>query len=72
LLESYKEETTNLSKPVEKDIVEEASSKGHKYGTRPKKPKISIDLNMPASEEDQGEHRTETKDAPGKQRTEEF
>jgi len=27
---------------------------------------------MPASEEDQGEHRTETKDAPRKQRTEEF
>jgi hypothetical protein len=72
LSESYKEETTSLSKPVKKDIVEEASSKGHKYGTRPKKPKLSIDLNRHASEEDQDEHRAETKDAPGKQRTEEF
>jgi hypothetical protein len=72
LSESYKEETTRLYKSVKMDIVEEASSKVHKYGTRTKKPKLSIDLNKPALEEDQDEHMVETKDAQGKQSTEEF
>jgi hypothetical protein len=57
---SYVEETIILTIPVKKDIVEEASSKGHKYGTRPKKPKLSIDLNKPASEEDHDEHNAKT------------
>jgi hypothetical protein len=60
LSKSYKEETTNLSKLVKKYIVEEASSKGHKYGTSPKKRKLSVDLNKPASEEDQNENKVET------------
>jgi hypothetical protein len=60
LLGSYKEETTNLSKPVKKEIVEEASSKGHKYGTRPKKPKLSTDLNIFSLEEEQNEYKDET------------
>jgi len=34
---------------LKRDIVEEAYSKGHKYGTRPAEPKLSIDLNRPAS-----------------------
>jgi hypothetical protein len=49
LSESYKEETTNLYKTVKRDIVEESSSKGHKYETMPKKPKLSLDLNRPTS-----------------------
>jgi hypothetical protein len=55
-----------LSKPVKKDIVEEASSKRHKYETRSRKPKLSIDLKKPALEEDHDEHRAETKDVYSK------
>jgi hypothetical protein len=67
LSESYMEETYNLSKPVKKDIIEETSSKEHKYERKSRKPKRSIDLNRPASEEDQDQDRVETEDAPEKQ-----
>jgi hypothetical protein len=66
------EGTSNLSKPVKKDIIEVKSSKGHKYKRRPRKPKRSIDLNRPGSEEDQDEDMVETEDVPKRQRSEEF
>jgi hypothetical protein len=66
LSESYMEKTYNLSKVVKEEIIEETSSKEHKYERKCKKPKRSIDLNRPASEENQGEDREETEDGPKK------
>ena len=42
---------------MKEEIIEETSSKEHKYGRKGKKPKWSIDLNRPASEENQYEDR---------------
>jgi hypothetical protein len=68
--ESYMEKgTSNLPKPAKKDIIEVKSLKGHKHERRPRKPKCSIDLNRPASEEDQDEDRAETGDVSKKQRS---
>jgi hypothetical protein len=39
---------------------------------RPRKPKLSIDMNRHASEENYGEYRVETWDALGKQKIEEL
>jgi hypothetical protein len=56
LSDSYEERTYSPLKVVKEEIIEETSSKEHKYETRSKKPKLSIDLNMPALEEDHDEH----------------
>jgi hypothetical protein len=42
------EETYSLSKPVKEEIIEETSSKENQYERKPKKPRRSIDLNIPA------------------------
>jgi hypothetical protein len=39
LSKSYIEETYSLSKPMKKEIIEETSSKEHKYERKPRKPK---------------------------------
>jgi predicted RNase H-like nuclease (RuvC/YqgF family) len=66
------EGTSSLPKPVKKDIIEVKSSKGHKYKEGLENLNFSIDLNRPASEEDQDEDRVETEDVPERQRSEEF
>jgi hypothetical protein len=42
------EETYSLSKLVKEEIIEESSSKENQYERKPKKPRRSIDLNIPA------------------------
>jgi hypothetical protein len=61
-----------LSKSIENEVVKKSPSKEHKYGIRPRKPKLSIDLNRLAPEEDYGECREETRDTPRKQKIEEL
>jgi hypothetical protein len=66
------EETYSLSKPVKEEIIEETSSKENWYERKPKKPRRSIDLNRPASEEDQDQDKAEIEDVPEKQGLEEY
>ena len=68
----YTQEIQISSKSVEKEVLEELPSKEHKYGMRPKKLKLSIDLNRHAYEENYGEYKEETWDALGKQKIEEL
>jgi hypothetical protein len=66
LPELYTQETQSLANYTENEVVKKSPSKEHKYGMRPRKPKLSIDLKMPAPKEDYGECKEETRDTPGK------
>jgi hypothetical protein len=55
LPELYTQEIQILSKSAENEVIKRSPSKEHKYGMRPRKPKISLDLNKIAPEEDYGE-----------------
>jgi hypothetical protein len=59
-----------LSKSIENEFVKKSPSKEHKYGMRPRKPKLSIDLNKPTPQEYYGECGAETWDTPWKQNIE--
>jgi len=47
-------EIQSFSKSTEKEIIKESPSNEHRYRLRSTKPKISIDLNIPAPKEDYG------------------
>jgi hypothetical protein len=72
LTELYTEEIQSLTKSAENEVVKRSPSKEHKFEMRLKKPKISLDLNKTALEEDYGEFREKTWDTPGKQNIEEL
>ena len=59
LLEVDTHEIQSFSKYAEKEIIIESPSNGHKYRMRSRKPKISIDINKPTSEEDHDVYRAE-------------
>jgi hypothetical protein len=42
------EEAYSLYKPMKEEIIEETSSKENQYERKPRKPRRSIDLNIPA------------------------
>jgi hypothetical protein len=52
--------------------LKETSSKENQYEIKPRKPRRSIDLNIPASEEDQDQDREKKEDVPEKQGLEEY
>jgi hypothetical protein len=71
------QEIQSLSKSAEKktfersslkEIIKGSPSNEHKYEMRPRKPKLSIDLNRPASEEDCGGCQAGTGDVSTKQK----
>jgi hypothetical protein len=72
LLDIYTQKIQILSKYAKNEVIKRSPSKEHKYGMRPKNPKLSLYLNRFAPEEDYGECIEETGDTPGKQKIEEL
>jgi hypothetical protein len=72
LLEVDTQEIQFFSKYAEKEIIKESPSNEPRYRMRSRKPKISIDLNRPAPEEDYGGCREETEDAPKNKKIKKF